>query len=227
MIVIGDSHVRAFAEKKDINAIFVGPGKEYNFTSAFFADNVMRAILSIKDIIQGETVILFFGEPDTRFALGKGWQPWDFQEVKDDINNDIFVLNCAKRFINVFSKLINQIDADLNILLPVYTSNLNQCRYIDLFNNYILQKMTCNVIDINFEVSKNGVLNKFYQLDIIHSNNEIVEVVLKKVKNDNKNKLKAASVDRLKFNRKFGCYFLSNKGKLSKYLEKITNLLLG
>ena len=87
--------------------------------------------------------------------------------------------------------------------------------------------MTCNVIDINFEVSKNGVLNKFYQLDIIHSNNEIVEVVLKKVKNDNKNKLKAASVDRLKFNRKFGCYFLPNKSKLRKYLKKITNLLLG
>lgn len=223
MIVVGDSHVRAF-KNTYINAIFVGPGKEYNFTSQFYADNVTRAILSIKDIIQGETVILFFGEPDTRFALGKGWHPWDYQEIKDDVNNDVFVLNCAKRLVSTFSKIFNEIDAEFNILLPIYTPNFNQCKYIDLFNAYILEKMTCNVININAQVSKNGVLDKFYQSDIIHSNCEIAELVLKKFKN--KNKLKTFNISRLKFNKKFGCYFLSNKSMFRKYLEKITNFLL-
>jgi hypothetical protein len=227
MIVIGDSHVRAFAKKREISPIFIGPGKEYNFTSQHSAENLLKAILKLKDIIQGETVILFFGEPDTRFALGKGWHPWNFQEVNDDIDNNPFVLNCAKRYVYIISILINQIDAQFNILLPIYTTNFNQCRYIDLFNNYIQQKKICNVIDINSEVSKNGVLNKFYQQDIVHSNHEIVKLVLKKTKNKNNNKNKpyALNVSQLKFNKKFGCYLLPNKSNLRKYFEQIVNIL--
>ena len=224
MIAIGDSHVRAFASREGIKSIFVGPGKEYNFISQSHAESVIKAIFSIEDIIQGQDVILFFGEPDTRFALGKGWHPWNYERIQDDVNNDTFVLNCAKRFVSTFSSLINEINAEFNILLLVYTPNANQCRYIDLFNKYVAENMACNVIDINSKVSNDGVLDKFYQLDVIHSNREIVEVVLKKVKN--KNKLEAVRTERLKFNKKFGCYCFRNKSSVKIYLEKIISLFI-
>ena len=223
MIVIGDSHVRAFASKLGVYPIFVGPGKDYNFISQLNAENVVNAILSLEEIITGQDVILFFGEPDTRFALRKGWHPWNYEMIQDDIDNDALVLNCARRFVRHITGLINGIDAQFNILLPVYTININQCRYINMFNQYVISNIACNIIEINSKISNNGILGRDYQLDIIHSNSNIVNIAIQDLKF--KVLPPPAAIKKLIFREDFGCYCLKNEKIVTILIKKLINFI--
>ena len=75
--VIGDSHARAFSYNNNFIPFFVGEGREHCFRNDKCLSNVISKVLNItKEIITQDTIVLFLGEPDTRFYLGRGWKPW-------------------------------------------------------------------------------------------------------------------------------------------------------
>mgnify|MGYP006145144089 CR=1 FL=1 len=78
IIVFGDSHCRAFSNNENFMPIFTGEGKKHCFINDVTAKNTEKAILSALQNFKNTTsVILYFGEPDTRYYLGKGWKPWE------------------------------------------------------------------------------------------------------------------------------------------------------
>lgn len=77
ILVLGDGHVRSYAENSNFFPVFLGPGKVCNFTSDQCADYFTAKALTMLERVSGKTVLLVLGEPDTRFALGRGWLPWE------------------------------------------------------------------------------------------------------------------------------------------------------
>lgn len=76
VVVIGDSHARSFSGNGSFSPFFVGPGKEFNFLDERASKRIKKAIERIVDATTNRYFLLVFGEPDTRFLLGKGWHPW-------------------------------------------------------------------------------------------------------------------------------------------------------
>ena len=75
--VIGDSHARAFSYNNNFIPFFIGEGRKHCFINDKCLSNIISKVFNIiKEIKTWDWVILFLGEPDTRFYLGRGWKPW-------------------------------------------------------------------------------------------------------------------------------------------------------
>lgn len=79
--VIGDSHTRAFGFTNIFIPVFLGSGKQHCFIddkrSEIVLERLTKSIQNIKQKSGIKTYLLVFGEPDTRWLLGKGWYPWN------------------------------------------------------------------------------------------------------------------------------------------------------
>jgi hypothetical protein len=76
--VIGDSHTRIFAFNDNFLPFFIGQGRDFCFiTDQCLANVVPKVVHIVKEIKANDTFILFLGEPDTRYYLVKGWEPWN------------------------------------------------------------------------------------------------------------------------------------------------------
>ena len=75
--VIGDSHARAFSCNSNFIPFFIGEGKKHCFVNDKYLSGLILKVLNIvKEVTAQDSIILYLGEPDTRFYLGRGWRPW-------------------------------------------------------------------------------------------------------------------------------------------------------
>ncbi|RLC04126.1 MAG: hypothetical protein DRH90_09500 [Deltaproteobacteria bacterium] len=75
--VIGDSHTRAFSFNDNFIPFYIGGGKQRCFLSdQRLSDLISKVLHIVKEVAAQDSIILFLGEPDTRFNLGIGWKPW-------------------------------------------------------------------------------------------------------------------------------------------------------
>ncbi len=69
--LLGDSHVRSFANDPGFVPLFIGSGKQIRWTDDRLAQEAtMRIAANLARIPREAPVILVFGEPDVRFTLG-------------------------------------------------------------------------------------------------------------------------------------------------------------
>lgn len=210
MVIIGDSHVRAFGFDQSYFPIFLGPGKENNFISYENASAVLEKLLSLRTILENREVILLFGEPDTRFALGKGWHSWNFSEQPDDVGNNYFIERCVERYVFVLRELKKSVQADFFVLAPLLTSNPNQTNYLLNYGEILRAESPFNVVDINESLCEFGVLKREYQQDMVHANFHILKY-LPSHRELSENEIEKLKGKLLIHNKKFGCYEFKNK----------------
>ena len=86
VFVLGDSHSRSYSFNDNFVPLFIGQGKKYNFVSDDNLNNIIQGLKTTLPLCESENIMLTFGEPDTRFYLGKGWTPWS-ENGEDDLSS--------------------------------------------------------------------------------------------------------------------------------------------
>lgn len=81
ILVLGDSHVRSYAGNPNFFPVFLGQGRLHNFVSDSCAETYHRKAERVISQVTARVVLLIMGEPDCRWAYGRGWIPWDPKEV--------------------------------------------------------------------------------------------------------------------------------------------------
>ena len=92
-----------------------------------------------------------------------------------------------------------------------------------MFNQYVISNIACNIIEINSKISNNGILGRDYQLDIIHSNSNIVNIAIQDLKF--KVLPPPAAIKKLIFREDFGCYCLKNEKIVTILIKKLINFI--
>lgn len=77
ILVVGDGHVRQYAGNPNFLPVFLGPAPTHNFTSDPLADAYQQKAESVISSVLNNCIVFVLGEPDCRWALGRGWVPWD------------------------------------------------------------------------------------------------------------------------------------------------------
>ena len=181
IIVFGDSHCRAFSNNLNFIPIFIGEGKKYCFIEDATSKNIEDSILStLKNFKNVQNIILCFGEPDTRYYLGKGWKPWEIKTVsnikKDNFQDiDEKLKQSVNRYITIINKVKNKFNGRLMILNVTHSLRVEQNKLVDKFNIELNKSLPKNFIDINnliFDKRKN-VVKKEYMGDVVTLNNKL------------------------------------------------------
>jgi hypothetical protein len=230
--VIGDSHTRSFAFNSNFTPLFLGQGKEINFASEENFEKVKAtAWNALSNISETDQVIVFIGEPDTRFYLNAGWYPWDNEEkvTIDNFKNNVQLsISRYRKFIQLLKQKFNQ---RLFILNVIPSGRPLQNIIVDEFNKEL--KKICNLesvvfIEINEHIytdSTHSSVKPEYVSDHVHLNNKIQLLAQNFLKemgmslNDSFNnsvKWDNSAVHKMfVYDEKFGCY------KMEKKLEVI------
>lgn len=224
IIVFGDSHCRAFSNNPNFMPIFVGEGRKYCFIEDATSKNIENSILSIlKNFKNVQNIILCFGEPDTRYYLGKGWNPWEIKKVsniKKDNYQDIDekLKQSVNRYISVINKVKNKFNGRLMILNVTHSLRVEQNNLVDKFNIELKKSLPKNFIDINNLIfsKKKNVINKEYMGDVVHLNNKLQipvenwllknDVITKKRYKVNPEWDNKEIQRKFSYDAKFGCY---------------------
>lgn len=220
VLVIGESHARAYSFNKNFFPVFIGAGKEFNFTSSECYAAIKSSTKRVLNEIEVNHVLLTFGEPDCRFYMGLGWYPWEGEETKLTKDASLLLKDSIERYKNYLTWLTNQ--SKSVYVQPVAPSMFKrQDEYARVFNNQIRSFCETNR-NLYFLSSLEGTLwstgdriAEFYG-DHVHLNTKIQDVVeeeliLLKVltsKEDHKeHTLTSKSIQaRYEFNDRFGCY---------------------
>ena len=233
ILIIGDSHTRSFAFRKNITPVFLGPGQKINLEKKNIRkiEKKLNYLKKIFDEVEYEKY-LFLGEPNIRYQLGYGWYPHTLENINSKIDTG-YLEECAERLISLSLKF------NSNIITPVsgYLQNLEGLSY---FANYLKKQNLVNVIDIFSKtlIGKNikqKYLNENYKSDPIHLNLKISDLFIDEIKEDqNEHHLKFFSRDLININEidhellkeyfignRFNTYSLDEKPFYHKNLQKI------
>ncbi len=146
--IIGDSHARAFSYNYNFIPFFIGEGRTHCFTNDNHLSNVISKVVNIITEIKAmDSVVLFLGEPDTRFYLGRGWKPWKTKYRKGwklwKTKLELLIRGKAKikksfhRYCQLINKVKNQTDASLLVLNITPSDRRDQNKLVDYFNNLL------------------------------------------------------------------------------------------
>lgn len=207
IIVIGDSHTRSFGLSDYFLPIFMGIGNVNNFTTDPFAQSTEETILRIMSHFKrDDNFMIVLGEPDCRWNTYKKWFPPLL--VKNPVNKIIDSVSRFKRAMLKIKKLYN------NLILysanPHLRSDQNETTL--LWNKEVSVFSKANNIlfcDIYNEVLND--LNSFLidEIDEIHLNESIQELVLRRLKFTEKPKKIITPSDSFVFDKRFRCYSLN------------------
>lgn len=233
--IVGDSHVRSFSKNSNFFPVFIGQGKEHNFTSD---DSLLRVTAKTKGMIgklipNDSTIILFFGEPDTRYYLNTGWYPWDnlhncsLDGYKEKINESI------NRYCKFIAELRTVFNGKIFVLNVIPSIRQIQNTVVDCFNSEMISALNrsnlAEFIDINNHIyssdSHESILPLYYG-DHVHLNNKI-QILLEEFLNSKGFNIRSGFDENYNwnneiiqagyvFNEKFGCYM---ETKIMKWKE--------
>jgi ectoine hydroxylase-related dioxygenase (phytanoyl-CoA dioxygenase family) len=234
--IIGDSHCRSFAYNSNFFPIFLGEGKLFNFIDDSNANRVLEKVYGCLEKIQSiETVLFVFGEPDTRWYLGYGWQPWkeDIGEVKPAT---VDLQASAVRYSN-FLKSISQRfpKVSFHALSVCPSDRLKQNLLVEELNDLISQSISAipnvsyvSVFDTIIDPESKKVLDEFYG-DPVHLSNSVQRPVedyfirekllqVSGFDHEHSWSMRGAMSD-FKLNDRFGCYMMNDLEK--KPIDKL------
>lgn len=179
ILIIGDSHTRSFAFRKNIIPVFLGPGKKINLEpkNIRIIKKKLNYLKNIFDEAEYEKYLIL-GEPNIRYQLGHGWYPHTLENINSKIDTE-YIEECAERLISLSLKF------DSKIITPVsgYSQNLKGLLY---FANYLKKQNLVNVIDIfSKTLTGSNVESKYlienYKSDPIHLNLKISDVFIDEI----------------------------------------------
>ena len=233
--VIGDSHARAFSYNKNFIPFFIGQGKTHCFINDNNLSNLISKVVKIiTEIKDRDSVILFLGEPDTRFCLGRGWKPWKKKyrkgwklwksKIRLFIGGKILIKKSYKRYCQLISEVKNKTNASLLILNITPSDRRDQNKLVDYFNK-LLSEFCSKENDVEFIYINPKIYNPEtktvggeYYGDPVHLNIKLQLPVenwffekgtIKKSFFDEENRMDKKQIKRnYKFNENFGCFTL-------------------
>lgn len=222
--VIGDSHARVFAFNDNFLPFFIGPGRDFCFiTDQCLANVVSKVIHIVKEISAKDAFMLFLGEPDTRYYLGKGWEPWN-RKLGLAIRPKEKTLKSFRRYRQLIKSVSDIADKHFYLLNITPSVRARQNALVDYFNSllqdYCTRLPNVDFISINSEIyaEHTHVIKDEYYGDIVHLNHKLqllVEAwfirrgILSKSCFDEGRKFSKKGIRKhYKYNEHFGCYTL-------------------
>lgn len=222
LIILGESHTRQFAHRKNIFPFFMGSGKHINLDK----DNISKVTTEIKKILNNfdkkqYLTFLYLGEPNCRFPLKNHWTPhWD--EIKSGKEVKPFI---AKSYLQECIFNLGEIDlSNIDyILTPTSAYNPTQPA-LQYFKNILINEYPEKVINIfsNTIGPDLKVLDEYkaknWEEDPIHVNSKIAEDFLNILKK--KNIINSIDDYKSTINGYFGTHLLrnTNKSKFGSYI---------
>jgi len=177
MIVLGDSHTRAYGLSPKFTPIFLGSGKEINFIDWNNVDSLINKCSKLEKYLHPESVIFCMGEPDTRYAMGLGWHPWLSSRARDK-DNYAFLEKCINRYLIFIKEISESLGWSVFVQNVVLTQDPIQCAYIDFYNQKLSDLIGDNFIAFNDKIrAPDGVIDSNFSWDMIHANNRICSFV--------------------------------------------------
>lgn len=222
LLVLGDSHCRAYAFNRNFVPLFLGMGKTHCFISKETEQILKKDTAKAMQAIPGNRVLLVLGEPDTRYYLGKGWYPWKNELQPIIKNKSELVTQSIVRYERYLRWLRLNYNNEFIVCSVVPTIRKQQNEICDLFNQElrnICSFLQLSFIDINnYLYQSPGILNRKYAGDEVHLNQYIQPFVEKELIRigyltesyfDPEQKLENQALkSQFKYSRRFGCYVL-------------------
>lgn len=183
LLVFGDSHARSFRGSQKYLPFFMGPGKKNCFISDQTYNHLKRNLLRVLSEVNPFTSIMFcFGEPDTRYYLGKGWQPWLSTETECVANIEKKIYASFSRYSNLINTISSDFDFQIYVLCVIPSIRKTQNLYVKRFNlllrEYLERTPDIYFIDIEDHLlDGNGCLKQEFQADPVHANSAIQDLV--------------------------------------------------
>lgn len=222
--VLGDSHARAFSYNDNFIPFYIGEGKEHCFLSDKRLSNLILKVLNIvKEVIAQDSIILFLGEPDTRFCLGSGWKPWK-KKFRFPIRGRSKLKKSFKRYCQLINEVKNKTNARLLILNIIPSNRKDQNKLVNYFNRLLLEfcskEQGVEFIHINTTIynPETKIVREEYYGDPVHLNMKLqlpVEnwligkgIIERSFYDEESTMDKKKLKKNFKFNDRFGCYTL-------------------
>lgn len=224
ILVLGDSHSRAFSFNPNFFPIFLGPGKEMNFVNdknlKLLEKSILR-VLKTFNLTADSKIILYLGEPDTRFYLAGDWYPWKQEELELDENYKEKVRDSIIRYEKLLDTIIGKISNPI-IMNVTPSRRTEQNKVVDYFNAKLAELCSTRgfeFLDINNSIYSNDekVIQDVYYLDQVHMNTRIQVLVEKRLMDlayiespaYSKTELTNEEIQgKYGFDKRFGCYTL-------------------
>jgi len=167
MIALGDSHTRAYGRNPHFTPIFLEPGKVNNFVDWANVDSMLDKCHRIEAALSPKEVIFCLGEPDTRYALGLGWNPWSSDRLPDE-SNHIFLDKCAERYLDFYKELVTAFGWTIYVQNVALTQSPSQCRYIEYYNQILANQLGERFIEFNSRIkTESGTIHPEYAWDLL------------------------------------------------------------
>tara|TARA_R110002020_G_scaffold78506_2_gene197405 strand:- start:275 stop:2434 length:2160 start_codon:yes stop_codon:yes gene_type:complete len=180
MIVLGDSHSRSFTHNTHFLSIFIGPGKQVNFTTDEIAEETKNRLLNnLSRLDNHKNVMLVFGEPDARLYLE------NHSGLRDQYDEDTFIKLSTERYLKVALEVQKNIPGKVIVYNAVPCPRQDQNLFSKKYNlalSELCSKHDISFIDIWNEVVQDNILDETYSVDHIHLSEKITPLVIRQLK---------------------------------------------
>ncbi|MEC9408634.1 MAG: hypothetical protein VX549_15330 [Pseudomonadota bacterium] len=137
VVILGDSHVRAFSTQAAAIPVFLGPGKRLNFLSGANAESTRTSIArAIQRCPATSQPVLLYGEAVCRYLLGRGWHLRGETDACHSNNAEAVLLREAEQLVGLLESLAECHDRSIDLLLPPATLRARQTGLHRRFNRY-------------------------------------------------------------------------------------------
>jgi len=185
ILVLGDSHVRAFSGSASFLPVFLGPGKENCFLDDQRSENLKCKLSDVLDVVHRANILLVLGEPDSRFYLGYGWYPWkvmrEGEGVKVSATMRRGIEASARRYCELLDLIAHRETNTYAVLSVIPTERKIQNHLAGMFNDILRhackQRNICFVDICADLVNHLGELDVTFRLDPVHLNTKIQRLV--------------------------------------------------
>jgi len=178
IMIIGDSHSRSFALRKNIYPVFLGNGKKINLANTSLINLEKQLVKLFKKINRDDYhCFLFLGEPNVRYQLMNNWYPHLEDKMKVNLNKT-YLRQCAFNYLKIAEKYT------LSIITP--TTGLDECIIpMKFFIKCLIEnkKPTTYIVDLFSKTVKSFKIideykNQNYSQDPIHLNSKVCDLFL-------------------------------------------------
>ncbi len=221
ILVLGDSHSRAFTNNHNFIPFFLGAGKQHNLLTVENKDRVFNKCKNTLEDIDVENVLLVFSEPDCRYMLGRGWTPWEGNEVVNKVDIEKQIRISTSNYLNLYNGLKSSFPNKKIFILnatPCYRDDQNEIT--TRFNNEMGNRFSSYpdvFISINEIITEeDGKPRKEFYSDPVHLNHQLqipVEDYFRSLGIIEKSGFSKELIwdndamrKKFKYNKKFDCY---------------------